>query len=117
MNNKILYPIIIALVLCLGMIIVVYVNKYTKNDTESFDNTQSSYDKLNAILNLLDQSYVDNIDRNKLTEDVLPEILSNLDPTLHTFLQAKLKKPTRIWKVVLAYRCTIQYSERYYCNC
>nr|HPG56077.1 peptidase S41 [Candidatus Enterocola sp.] len=82
MNNKrILYPIIIALVLCLGMIIGSYMSISTqKNDTESFDNTQSSYDKLNAILNLLDQSYVDNIDRNKLTEDVLPEILSNLDP-------------------------------------
>ena len=36
--------------------------------------------KIEAILNLISEQYVDTIDRNDLTEKIIPELLSHLDP-------------------------------------
>ena len=38
------------------------------------------WDKLELVLQQIDQNYVDDIDRGKLTEEILPVILGDLDP-------------------------------------
>ena len=38
------------------------------------------WDKLELVLQQIDQNYVDDIDRSKLTEEILPVILGDLDP-------------------------------------
>jgi carboxyl-terminal processing protease len=40
----------------------------------------TSYSKLNEVLRLIDDAYVDTINKNKLVEDILPLVLQDLDP-------------------------------------
>ena len=47
-------------------------NRYYVND--------HGWDKLELVLQQIDQNYVDEVDRNKLTEEILPVLLSDLDP-------------------------------------
>ena len=42
--------------------------------------TDHGWDKLELVLQQIDQNYVDDIDRGKLTEEILPVILRDLDP-------------------------------------
>ena len=49
---------------------------------------KSSYDKLNAILGLINQEYVDDVNLDSIIEVTLPDLLSNLDPH-STYIPAK----------------------------
>ena len=42
--------------------------------------TTSTYNKLNEVLNIIDEAYVDTINKHKLVEDILPQVLKDLDP-------------------------------------
>ncbi len=89
-KNKILFPIICAVFVIIAFIIGISMGKKMEADNypiASENNYQTvqygshnSFTKLNAILTLIDQAYVDNIDVENLTDDVLPDIMHNLDP-------------------------------------
>lgn len=89
--KKIITPIIIAAFVAIALIIGIVIGKQmsytpyvvTTQETapvKSYGGTSSKFGKLNAILSLIDQAYVDDIDVENLTDDVLPDIMHNLDP-------------------------------------
>ncbi len=79
MSNKkrsVLTPIIAAISVLIGILIGVYYSPSRSNIFVS----QTSTNKLNTILRIIDENYVDSINMNELVEDALPTIISNLDP-------------------------------------
>lgn len=68
------YPILLAVTLGIGVYFgsgMTHVPKGSQKETVS---------KLNSLINLIEEHYVDKVDRNQLTEDALVRILEGLDP-------------------------------------
>ncbi|MCQ2350414.1 MAG: S41 family peptidase [Paludibacteraceae bacterium] len=89
MKNKVIIPIIVAAFVTIALLIGIAIGKNTATiqvvsdenyDYSRYSGTGNSFGKINAILTLLDQAYVDTIDINNLTDDILPDIMHNLDP-------------------------------------
>ncbi len=79
MNNKkrsVFTPIIVAVSVLIGILIGVY---YSPSRSNVFVN-QTSTNKLNSILRIINETYVDTVKMDELVEDVLPTIISSLDP-------------------------------------
>jgi len=82
MNNRnsriaILAPIVLAIVLVSGVFIGLKLsNRSAKNPLMIYPRA----DKINTVLNYVEAEYVDTVDRSKLTEEIIPTILENLDP-------------------------------------
>ena len=79
-------PLAIALALVLGILIG---SRFTANKPVAENDR-----KLNAILNLIAQDYVDTTNLHDLIELSIPEILSNLDPHTSYFSADELKAAT-----------------------
>lgn len=75
-KNSIATPIIAAISIIIGILIGIYYSPSSSNIFVS----QTSTNKLNTILRIIDENYVDSIDMNELVEEALPTIISNLDP-------------------------------------
>jgi carboxyl-terminal processing protease len=81
MNNKtkIFLPILLAMAIVLGM----YINSYFQPNSGSrvFNTpaTTASY-KLDAVLNMIVDDYVDTVSADRLVEQAIPAILKDLDP-------------------------------------
>ena len=75
-------PIIIAISIIVGIFIgTFYANRYSKQDERTgmgFVKTTSN--KLNGLLHIIDNQYVDTVNINELIEDAMPQILGELDP-------------------------------------
>ncbi len=81
MRNKNLTPIWIFLGVAVGFLLGAMLMVNHVQGTYSINLSQrTSYQKLNEVLQLIETNYVDTIDRNQLTEDVIPTIISDLDP-------------------------------------
>lgn len=85
MNNKrkIWWPIIIALSLSIGILLGNFFAKRTQPEGFSNSFLKSLFQrssKVNALLGLIEQQYVDEVNLDSITEDILPKILANLDP-------------------------------------
>ncbi len=92
MKNKVLIPILVAVFAAVALIVGIAIGENmadraaypvtdnTYNNPPIYGGTQNSFGKINAILTLLDQAYVDTIDVQNLTDAILPEIMHNLDP-------------------------------------
>lgn len=92
MNNKVLIPILVAVFAAVALIVGIAIGENMAekaaypvtdngyNNPPIYGGTQNSFGKINAILTLLDQAYVDTIDVQNLTDAILPEIMHNLDP-------------------------------------
>ncbi|MBE9467804.1 MAG: S41 family peptidase [Bacteroidetes bacterium] len=81
MNNKnkfsvIIMPTIIALAIIIGMIIEKSLNKTDINNFIVYPKTN----KINSVLNYIDDSYVDSVSKLDLIEKTIPSILKTLDP-------------------------------------
>lgn len=74
-SNKRLILALIPLVLAIGLIAGIFAGRYIGRPSGS-----QQTDKLRAVLELIDNEYVDEIDIDSLMELSLPEILSSLDP-------------------------------------
>lgn len=71
-------PLLLSVCLIAGILIgTFYANHYGGNRL-SIINTGSN--KLNYLLQLIDNNYVDTVDMSSLVEDAMPQILSELDP-------------------------------------
>jgi carboxyl-terminal processing protease len=70
-------PLIFAVMLVIGMYIGVKLSNTGINERLLI---YPRTDKINAVLNLIDDSYVDTVSRNKLEETAIERILENLDP-------------------------------------
>ncbi|MFW6227447.1 MAG: S41 family peptidase, partial [Bacteroidota bacterium] len=81
MKNKniiILSPIVIALAIIAGVFIGM--NFHTKQPANNRFIIYPRADKLNSVLNFVEEDYVDTVDKDDLVETAIPQILKELDP-------------------------------------
>ena len=78
--KQIILPIVLALVLVGGYLL-------GKASAPSREGTAGNRlfiypqtNKIDALLNLIEEEYVDTINKNELVESLIPEMLKNLDP-------------------------------------
>ena len=66
----------------IALAIGIMIGKYLPGEVEipHHSNIRSRNDKLNSILNIIESSYVDSVNRNDLVETAIPSILRKLDP-------------------------------------
>ena len=81
MNNKtkVLLPILLAMAIVLGMYINPFFQQRTGLQVFNVPATISSH-KLDAVLNMIVDDYVDTVSAERLVEQAIPAILKNLDP-------------------------------------
>ena len=79
MNNKSRFtPLLLALCVIGGIFVgTFYANHFAGNRLKIIT---TGSNKLNYLLQLIDNNYVDSVDVSKLVEDAMPQILSELDP-------------------------------------
>ena len=77
-KNTRFIPIIIAVSIIAGIIIGIY---YTNRFSDGKSNViNASSNKLNALLRIIDDQYVDTVNMADLIEEAMPQILGELDP-------------------------------------
>lgn len=77
-NSKRMMPMVMAISLIVGIVIgTFYANHFSGNRLSIIN---SSSNKLNNLLHIIDDQYVDTININTLVEKAMPQILSELDP-------------------------------------
>lgn len=76
-NRIVFLPIIMAILLVAGIYIGHEFN-FNQNDQRFFIYPQTN--KLNSILNYIDEEYVDSVSKDQLIEEAIPKILEELDP-------------------------------------
>lgn len=80
MNNRTsrFVPLIVAVSLVLGIVIGVFYANHSSGNRLSIINSSSN--KINDLLHIIDDEYVDSVNMSDLVEKALPKILSELDP-------------------------------------
>jgi len=87
-RRQIIYPIFAVLVLLAGLFIGRALTLRSMDPSGKHLTIYPQTNKLDALIGLITEDYVDTIDKNKLIEAVIPEILKHLDP--HTvYIPAK----------------------------
>ena len=78
-NNKLLRTVLWAITILIAAILIsnAIKGRQQKVDVNSID---SDWAKLMVILKTMDDNYVDDIDHKKVTEDILPALMKELDP-------------------------------------
>ncbi len=81
-SSKIYLPLILAIVLLTGLFIGLQLRGTQTGQIEKkfFSIGLDRYDKINDILNYINESYVDSVSRESLSEDAINNLLQNLDP-------------------------------------
>jgi carboxyl-terminal processing protease len=77
-KRSVFLPLILGVALAIGILIGKYIP--AQNDVPQHSNIRSRNDKLNSILNIIESSYVDSVNRNDLVEAAIPAVLKKLDP-------------------------------------
>ena len=81
-NNKtkwnIFLPIMLAIALVLGILVGIILPR--KSDPSQLPGIRPRNDKLSTILNIIERSYVDSVNRDDLVEAAIPAVLKKLDP-------------------------------------
>lgn len=78
MKNSRFYPLLLALSMVIGIFLGTFFATHFSGNRLNIINTGSN--KLNYLLQLIDNNYVDTVDMNSLVEEAMPKILSELDP-------------------------------------
>ena len=78
-NRSLRYiPIIIAVSIIAGIVVGAFYSNHFSNNKLGIISTSSN--KLNALLRIIDDQYVDTVDMEALVEDAMPQILGEQDP-------------------------------------
>jgi len=83
-NIKIYIPVLLAFALVTGILIGNRLNRNSGNNIPATSNVN----KFDAIVNLIQNAYVDSISTDSLIEKTIPQLLKNLDPHT-TYIPAK----------------------------
>lgn len=78
MNNRNLTPIFLVVAMVIGILIGTFYASHFMGNRLNIINTGSN--KLNYLLQLVDNNYVDTVDMSEIVEESMPLILSELDP-------------------------------------
>lgn len=73
-------PLPIIIILILGILLVFKILSTVSDSRRELSVKAENWDKLMLVLSEIDKNYVDSIDKNNITEKVIPYILENLDP-------------------------------------
>ena len=84
LRSSVYIPILLALALVVGILIG---NRLNRNAGKNYPAT-SNVNKFDAIVNLIQNAYVDSISTDSLIEKTIPQLLKNLDPHT-TYIPAK----------------------------
>ena len=109
-NSSRFTPLIIAISVVAGILIGTFYAKHFAGNRLGIINGSSN--KLNALLRVVDDQYVDSVDMTDLVEKAMPQILAELDPH-STYIpllpsitsdccRLDWKKSTPSWKAVSA---------------
>ena len=79
-KHKLLYPIIIGISIAVGILLANLYYQQAEQTTGFAIPKKVQGNKFDEIMYLLDNNYVDVIDKNALTEEFIPQILKFLDP-------------------------------------
>lgn len=79
-NTKLLLPLITGVTLALGLYIGTTLNSGPLSSNNNTDENGTKAQKLNDILTLLDQRYVDSVDKEEIFESAISDMLHKLDP-------------------------------------
>ncbi len=71
-------PVIVAVSIVAGILIGTFYANHFSGNKLGIINTSSN--KLNALLRIIDDQYVDTVNMGELVEDAMPQILGELDP-------------------------------------
>lgn len=77
-NKNRLMPFLLAICLVAGILIGTFYTNHFSGNKLGIINTSSN--KLNALLHIIDEQYVDTVSMFNLVEEAMPQILSELDP-------------------------------------
>ena len=77
-NSLRFVPLIIAVSVVVGILIGTFYTKHYTGNRLGIINGSSN--KLNALLRIIDDQYVDTVNMNDLVEKAMPQILGELDP-------------------------------------
>lgn len=77
-NNTRFIPFLLAICLIAGIAIGTFYANHFSGNKLGIINTSSN--KLNALLRIIDDQYVDTVNMGELVEEAMPQILSELDP-------------------------------------
>lgn len=77
-NKNRLMPFLLAICLVAGILIGTFYTNHFSGNKLGIINTSSN--KLNALLHIIDEQYVDTVSMFNLVEEALPQILAELDP-------------------------------------
>ena len=83
-------PIWLPIAIAVAVVVGIFIGRHFAANKPVAENDR----KLNAILNLIAQDYVDTTNMHDLIEMSIPEILSNLDPHTSYFSAEDLKAAT-----------------------
>ncbi len=90
-RNKSITILLWLVILLLGIIIVQNIFAPKRQQARDIDSAKSDWAKLLLVLETMDKDYVDSVDHAKVTEDILPLIMSELDPHSVYFKPEELK--------------------------
>lgn len=77
-NKNRLMPFLLAICLVAGILIGTFYTNHFSGNKPGIINTSSN--KLNALLHIIDEQYVDTVSMFNLVEEAMPQILAELDP-------------------------------------
>lgn len=77
-NKHRFVPLLLSISMIVGILIGTFFTSHSSTGKLSIINTRSN--KLNYLLQLIDNNYVDTVDMSSLVEDAMPQILAELDP-------------------------------------
>ena len=77
-NKKNIMPLMLAVATVIGILIGTFYANHFAGNRLNIINTESN--RLNNLLHIIDDQYVDSVDVNELVEKAIPQILSELDP-------------------------------------
>lgn len=77
---KLWLPFIIAAVLALGIYVGMRLNEPFKSSRSFFSFRTGQFNKINDVINYINNEYVDTVNQKTLVENTISELLHNLDP-------------------------------------
>lgn len=84
--NKFFWPFVLSLTLCLGIFLGGFLVKVSLR-SEDVKQTKHQKLKINKLLDIIDAEYVDDVDMDSVSQNVISTILNQLDP--HSFYMGK----------------------------
>ena len=81
-RNKVLIPLLLAVALAVGLIVGQSMGRSTAESQfrRVISHLRPPYDKLNRTMALIQNEYIDSLDMDSITEQVLPLLIQQLDP-------------------------------------